>query len=76
MTNTLKAGALFSGIGGFCLGFEKVGIRSAWAIENDLAAATTYRANIEAANVVQDDAGPASILDVGVAKNNLAQWIR
>ena len=71
MTNTLKAGALFSGIGGFCLGFEKVGIRSAWAIENDLAAVTTYEANIEAANVVQDVAGPASILDVGVAKNQL-----
>jgi DNA (cytosine-5)-methyltransferase 1 len=71
MTNTLKAGALFSGIGGFCLGFEKLGIRSAWAIENDLAAVTTYKANIKAANVIQDDAGPASILDVGVAKNEL-----
>lgn len=71
MTNTLKAGALFSGIGGFCLGFEKAGIKSAWAVENDLAAVTTYRANIEAVNVVHDDVGPASILDVGVAKNQL-----
>ena len=62
---------MFSGIGGFCLGFEKLGIRSAWAIENDLAAVTTYKANIKAANVIQDDAGPASILDVGVAKNEL-----
>jgi DNA (cytosine-5)-methyltransferase 1 len=32
---TLRAGALFSGIGGFCLGFQQAGIKTAWAIEND-----------------------------------------
>jgi DNA (cytosine-5)-methyltransferase 1 len=68
---TLKAGALFSGIGGFCLGFDKLGIKSAWAIENDLAAVTTYKQNFSNANVIQDSSGPLSILDIGVKKNNL-----
>ena len=71
MTTTLKAGALFSGIGGFCLGFDKLGIKSAWAIENDLAAVTTYKQNFVNANVIQDSSGPLSILDIGVKKNNL-----
>jgi DNA (cytosine-5)-methyltransferase 1 len=71
MTTTLKAGALFSGIGGFCLGFDKLGIKSAWAIENDLAAVTTYKQNFANANVIQDSSGPLSILDIGVEKNSL-----
>lgn len=71
MTVNLKAGALFSGIGGFCLGFEKLGIKTTWAIENDIAAVTTYNCNIDQAKVVCDDSGPVSILDVGVQKNNL-----
>lgn len=71
MTANLKAGALFSGIGGFCLGFETVGIKTAWAIENDAAAVTTYNGNINQAKVVCDESGPMSILEVGVKKNNL-----
>ena len=46
MTTDLKAGALFAGIGGFCLGFEKHGIKTAWAIENEASAVTTYKNNI------------------------------
>ena len=39
----LKAGALFSGIGGFCLGFAQAGIPTSWAVEIDDYANTTYR---------------------------------
>jgi DNA (cytosine-5)-methyltransferase 1 len=73
MTEGLKAGALFSGIGGFCLGFEQHGIKTAWAIEKDVAAVATYRHNIRDANVIFDANGPASILDVTVAGNQLEQ---
>ena len=45
--NQLKAGALFSGIGGFCLGFEQAGIKTSWAIENDPMSVLTYRKNIK-----------------------------
>jgi DNA (cytosine-5)-methyltransferase 1 len=71
MTTTLKAGALFAGIGGFCLGFEKHEIKTAWAVENELSAVTTYKNNVKDANVLQDASGPLSILNVGVDKNQL-----
>ena len=71
MTTTLKAGALFAGIGGFCLGFEKHGIKTAWAVENELSAVTTYKNNVKNANVLEDASGPLSILNVGVDKNQL-----
>jgi len=70
-TSVLNAGALFSGIGGFCLGFERLGIRTKWAIENDTAAVATYKSNIENANVISNQQGPMSIVDVGVHKNGL-----
>ena len=54
MTTTLKAGALFAGIGGFCLGFEKHEIKTAWAVENELSAVTTYKNNVKNANVLED----------------------
>jgi DNA (cytosine-5)-methyltransferase 1 len=71
MTTTLKAGALFAGIGGFCLGFEKHDIKTAWAVENELSAVTTYKNNVKNTNVLQDASGPLSILNVGVEKNQL-----
>ena len=71
MTTTLKAGALFAGIGGFCLGFEKHNIKTAWAVENELSAVTTYKNNVKNANVLEDASGPLSILNVGVDKNQL-----
>jgi DNA (cytosine-5)-methyltransferase 1 len=71
MTTTLKAGALFAGIGGFCLGFEKHNIKTAWSVENELSAVTTYKNNVKNANVLEDASGPLSILNVGVDKNQL-----
>jgi DNA (cytosine-5)-methyltransferase 1 len=71
MSSNIKAGALFAGIGGFCLGFEKIGIKTSWAIENDISAVTTYKENITDANVVCDESGPMSIVDVGVKNSNL-----
>lgn len=50
-----KSGALFSGIGGFCLGFKDVGIPTSWAVEFDSHAVTTYQANLPDVRVVQKD---------------------
>ena len=41
-----RCGALFAGIGGFCLGFEDAGFKTAWAVELDEHAAMTYRENL------------------------------
>jgi len=51
----LKAGALFSGIGGFCVGFERVGIETRWAVELDEYAARTYRHNVKTPRVIVGD---------------------
>ena len=40
-----SVGGLFSGVGGFELGFSKAGFDTKWAIENDPDAAKTYRHN-------------------------------
>src|SRR3990172_8355013 len=55
MTYELKAGALFAGIGGFCIGFDRVGIKTAWAIENDNASAKTYTHNIKNVRLIEQD---------------------
>lgn len=67
----LKAGALFAGIGGFCIGFESVGIETAWAIENDPMSVLTYKRNIRNAVVIEDDGQPLSIKNINVADSNL-----
>ncbi|MDD5320749.1 MAG: DNA (cytosine-5-)-methyltransferase [Methylococcales bacterium] len=67
----LKAGALFSGIGGFCLGFEQVGIKTAWAVENNPSAVITYEHNIKNVRVIKTEGNPASILDVSVKNASL-----
>jgi DNA (cytosine-5)-methyltransferase 1 len=67
----LKAGALFSGIGGFCLGFEDVGIKTSWAIENDPMSVLTYRRNINDVRIVENNGIPSSIQDVTVSGFNL-----
>lgn len=67
----LKAGALFSGIGGFCLGFRQAGIKTSWAVENDPMAVATYKANITDARVVEINGIPQSIKDVTVDGCNL-----
>lgn len=71
MSEVLKAGALFSGIGGFCLGFGQHGIKTVWAVENDPVAVATYRKNMPGVNIISDDGGPASILNVTVSGNAL-----
>lgn len=55
MEKIYKAGALFSGIGGFCIGFEKNGIKTIWAIENDQTAVATYRHNLKNIDVLEQD---------------------
>jgi DNA (cytosine-5)-methyltransferase 1 len=63
----LKAGALFSGIGGFCLGFGRVGIKTSWAIENDPMSVSTYRRNIKGVRIIENNGVPSSIKDVTVS---------
>ncbi|MFZ4537070.1 DNA cytosine methyltransferase [Propionivibrio sp.] len=67
----LKAGALFAGIGGFCIGFGQAGIKTSWAIENDPMSVLTYRHNIKDVRIIEDDAVPASIKDVTVSAYDL-----
>lgn len=73
LSSQFKAGALFSGIGGFCLGFQQHGIETAWAVENDSAAVETYAANIGSGKVVAKDGVPQSILNVGVETSGLCE---
>lgn len=67
----LKAGALFAGIGGFCLGFGQAGIKTAWAIENSDSATSIYANNIDGVRIVEQNGQPASIKDISVLKNDL-----
>lgn len=69
--NELKAGALFAGIGGFCLGFAQAGIKTVWAIENNPASVQTYQHNISGVRIVMDGDLPASIKDVKVETQQL-----
>ncbi len=64
MSKELKVGALFAGIGGFCLGFEQEGMYTKWAVENDEDCIKTYLANLPNVKVIQKEGKPASILDV------------
>jgi len=72
MTNQqLRAGALFSGIGGFCVGFQHHGVETSWAVENDTAAVTTYESNLGAGKVLHGDGAPLDIGEIGVIKSGL-----
>ena len=62
----LKAGALFSGIGGFCIGFERAGISTSWAIEHAPASVKTYKHNIFGTRVLESD-----IQKLGVISSDL-----
>lgn len=62
----LTAGALFAGIGGFCLGFERAGIKTKWAIENSDTATAIYSRNVTGARLVEHDGLPASITEISV----------
>lgn len=67
----LTAGALFAGIGGFCIGFERAGIKTKWAIENSDTATAIYSHNIDGARLIERDGAPASIIDVSVGADSL-----
>jgi len=66
-----KAGSLFTGIGGFCLGFEYQGFKTIWAIENDPASVNTYMHNVNDVRIVHINGEPASITDVSAAGSDL-----
>jgi DNA (cytosine-5)-methyltransferase 1 len=50
-----SVGGLFSGVGGFELGFSKAGFDTKWAIENDPDAAKTYRHNFSNHILIEKD---------------------
>lgn len=72
MATDLKAGALFAGIGGFCVGFASAGIETDWAIEIDPSAVDTYEANIGKGKILRHGDDPANILNVSVAGDALS----
>lgn len=62
----MKAGALFAGIGGFCVGFHDAGIGTAWAVDNDSFCNETYQKNINSVRLIPED-----IQSVFVRKHDL-----
>ena len=69
---TFTAGALFSGIGGFCLGFREHNIETKWAVENDAFAVQTYEENLGPNKVLRERNGALlGIEDLHVAAINL-----
>jgi DNA (cytosine-5)-methyltransferase 1 len=59
----LRAGALFSGIGGFCIGFHRAGVPTAWAIEMDPFAVATYTTNFPDVYTLERDVRGVSLKD-------------
>ena len=55
MANSPTCGALFSGIGGFCFGFEEHGFKTRWAVDIDSDAAETYRENFPKTEILCED---------------------
>ena len=58
---TLSCGALFSGIGGFCMAFEAAGFRTAWACDVDPYACAVYRNNFPANRLIEKDVRKLSV---------------
>ena len=50
-----KVGGLFSGIGGFELGFQQAGYKICWAVESDKEAARTYSLNFPEHHLLNKD---------------------
>lgn len=61
-----NCGALFAGIGGFCLGFQRAGIPTAWAIENDPHAVRTYGENFPETRLIAEDVTTVSVASHGL----------
>src|SRR5664279_4193109 len=57
----LTVGALFSGIGGFCLAFEAAGFRTAWACDVDPYACSVYRSNFPTNRLIEKDVRKLSV---------------
>lgn len=81
MEKDLKAGAIFAGIGGFCLGLQCAGISTSWAIDNDEYAQATYSHNINDTHYILKDVRtiaaldlePVDILDAGFPCQSFSQ---
>ena len=58
----LRAGALFCGIGGFCLAFEAAGFRTAWANDIDPYACSVYRWNFPSSRLIEKDVRKLSVI--------------
>ena len=63
----LSAGALFSGIGGFCLAFKSAGFQTKWANDFDPYACLVYRSNFPKTRLIEKD-----IRKLSVKKDKLA----
>lgn len=50
-----SVGSFFSGIGGFCYGFESQGFATKWATDFDKNVASTYRLNFPTTNFIEED---------------------
>lgn len=76
---SITAGAVFAGIGGFCEGFRQAGVKTIWAIEQDPKAVITYENNFPDCRTVRytkgaDNEGLSKdIRDVGVNLDSLEQ---
>ena len=51
----MNCGGLFSGVGGFELGFSQSGFETLWALENDPHANITYKTNFSNHQLIQED---------------------
>ncbi len=79
----VTTGSLFSGIGGFCAGFESANIKTLWANENNSYAVQTFKANhprtrmieksVESLSVDDDNLEPVDILTAGFPCQSFSQ---